>query len=180
MWRLVSQSDSDRHAHLRSLNEHAGRQTWEWDPNAGTQDERDKVEQLRASFAASRDTQKHSSDELLRLQVSTACSANPIPYPQHTHTHTQRLANPGCRVPIHAARSLFLAVPTSVANMAHASTPTCVLQAASRRKRRPAFRKPQLNGGVREADVVTALRGALGFYEGLQAPSDRTLLLLVA
>ncbi len=42
-----------------------------------------------------------------------------------------------------------------------------------RRKRQQAFTKPQLNGGVRESDVVTALRGALGFYEGLQVPSDR-------
>ena len=69
MWRLVSQSDSGRHPHLRSLNEHTGRQTWEWDPDAGTQEERDNVEQLRAAFSASKDTQKHSSDELLRLQV---------------------------------------------------------------------------------------------------------------
>ena len=69
MWRFVSQSSSDRHPHLRSLNEHIGRQTWEWDPAAGTQEDRDKVEQLRAAFAGSKDTQKHSSDELLRLQV---------------------------------------------------------------------------------------------------------------
>ena len=69
MWRFVSQSSSDRHPHLRSLNEHIGRQTWEWDPDAGTQEDRDKVEQLRAAFVASKDTQKHSSDELLRLQV---------------------------------------------------------------------------------------------------------------
>ena len=46
----------------------------------------------------------------------------------------------------------------------------CLLQAAMRRKRPKAFTKPQLNGGVRESDVVTALRGALGFYEGLQVP----------
>ena len=41
-----------------------------------------------------------------------------------------------------------------------------------RRKRPQAFTKPQLNGGVRESDVITALRGALGFYEGLQVPFD--------
>jgi len=77
MWRFVSQSNSDRHPHLRSLNEHIGRQTWEWDPDAGTQEDRDKAEQLRAAFVASKDTQKHSSDELLRLQVPDP----PLPTP---------------------------------------------------------------------------------------------------
>jgi len=50
---------------------------------------------------------------------------------------------------------------------------TCSLQAEMRRKRQQAFAKPQLNGGIRESDVVTALRGALGFYEGLQVTFDR-------
>ena len=75
MWSFKSASTSSDHPHLRSLNEHQGRQTWEFDPDAGTPEERAKVEELRAHFTANKDVQKHSSDELLRMQV------NPPPPP---------------------------------------------------------------------------------------------------
>lgn len=77
MWRFLSASagaplGADR---LFSLNGHQGRQTWEYDPNAGTREERARVEELRAAFAANRHAQKHSADELLRLQAASKVAA---------------------------------------------------------------------------------------------------------
>ena len=55
---------------LRSLNEHSGRQIWVFDEKAGTKEEHAKVEELRKQFTENRHTQRHSSDELLRLQCA--------------------------------------------------------------------------------------------------------------
>lgn len=70
MWRFTTAWDSDGHPLLRSLNGHVGRQVWVWDPEAGTPEERARVERLRRDFAANRHTQKHSADELLRCGVA--------------------------------------------------------------------------------------------------------------
>lgn len=43
---------------LFSLNDFKGRQTWEFDPSAG-EAELERIEELRAAFAANRHTQKH-------------------------------------------------------------------------------------------------------------------------
>ena len=53
---------------LFSLNGHVGRNTWTWDPEAGTKAERAAVDRARALFAKHRHEQQHSSDALLRLQ----------------------------------------------------------------------------------------------------------------
>jgi cycloartenol synthase len=58
-----------------SLNENQGRQTWEYDPTAGTPEQRARVEELRAAFTANRHKQKHSADELLRLQAADRIAA---------------------------------------------------------------------------------------------------------
>jgi hypothetical protein len=68
MWRLTSCSDQGAHPFLASTNGHKGRQVWVFDENAGSAAERNEVERLRAEFAKARLVQKHSSDELLRLQ----------------------------------------------------------------------------------------------------------------
>jgi hypothetical protein len=68
MWRLTSCSDSDGNPFLNTLNSHQGRQVWVFDAEAGTPEERAEVERLRAEFTKNRFVQKHSSDELLRLQ----------------------------------------------------------------------------------------------------------------
>lgn len=83
MWRLVTAGRTPAppgadHPHLASTNGHQGRQTWEFVPGAGSPEDRARVEALRAHFTANRDTQKHSSDELLRLQCGAASS---IPLP---------------------------------------------------------------------------------------------------
>lgn len=67
MWKFVTAGDSNHHPLLHSLNENAGRQTWEWDENASRKDQAE-VESLQQGFAHFRHVQKHSSDELLRMQ----------------------------------------------------------------------------------------------------------------
>ena len=82
MWKFISAGTGSESggtgleagALLRSLNSHAGRQIWVFDENAGTKEERAKVEELRNTFTANRHTQHHSSDELLRLQCAKAMS----------------------------------------------------------------------------------------------------------
>lgn len=74
MWKFKSASDVGG-PHLVSLNENKGRQTWEFDPNAGTPEQRARVEELRAAFTANKHKQKHSADELLRLQAADRIAA---------------------------------------------------------------------------------------------------------
>lgn len=74
MWKFKSASDIGGPL-LVSLNENKGRQTWEYDPNAGTPEHRARVEELRAAFTANRHKQKHSADELLRLQSADRIAA---------------------------------------------------------------------------------------------------------
>jgi len=90
MWRFISSgataAPGTEHL-LHSTNGHTGRQTWEFHPEAGSAEERARVEELRAAFVRSRGTQKHSSDELLRLQCAGATSGpggapkHPLPAP---------------------------------------------------------------------------------------------------
>lgn len=68
MWRLTTCYDSEGHPFLRSTNGHQGRQVWVYDEDAGTDADRQEVERLREAFTDTRLKQKHSSDELLRLQ----------------------------------------------------------------------------------------------------------------
>ena len=51
MWRFV---DSAQSPLVPSLNGCAGRQTWEWDPEAGTPEQRREVQRLQERFAANR------------------------------------------------------------------------------------------------------------------------------
>ncbi|CAI5507088.1 unnamed protein product, partial [Closterium sp. Naga37s-1] len=68
MWRLrVATGDSP---FLTSVSDFPGRQTWEFDPAAGTEEERQEVERLREEFTRNRQGQKHSSDALMRLQLT--------------------------------------------------------------------------------------------------------------
>jgi cycloartenol synthase len=68
---------------LASMNMHQGRQTWAWDPDGGTPEQLAAVERARAKFAANRLSQRHSADELLRLQaaekVRSAAAAGDAP-----------------------------------------------------------------------------------------------------
>eukprot|EP00873_Tetraselmis_striata_P019221 jgi/Tetstr1/439485/TSEL_027917.t1 len=68
MWRLETATDSDGHPALRTLNGFQGRQVWVFREAEGSPTERENVERLRREYASNRHTNRHSSDELLRLQ----------------------------------------------------------------------------------------------------------------
>ncbi|KAK3221201.1 hypothetical protein Dsin_008226 [Dipteronia sinensis] len=66
MWKLKIGEDG---AWLSSVNDHIGRQHWEFDPHAGTPQELALVETLRRRFNHNRFQLKQSSDLLMRMQL---------------------------------------------------------------------------------------------------------------
>lgn len=72
MWRLkVAYSGKD--PNIFTTNEFVGRQIWEFDPHAGTEEERAEVEEARRQFTSNRHLVKANSDLLWRFQVQLAC-----------------------------------------------------------------------------------------------------------
>ncbi|PPS04411.1 hypothetical protein GOBAR_AA16248 [Gossypium barbadense] len=66
MWKLKIAEDGPW---LSTVNNHIGRQHWEFDPDAGSPEERAHVENLRLQFTNNRFRLKQSSDLLMRMQV---------------------------------------------------------------------------------------------------------------
>nr|POE45990.1 beta-amyrin synthase [Quercus suber] len=67
MWRLkIGEGSND--PYLFSTNNFAGRQTWVFDPEAGTPEERAEVEEARQNFYKNRRQVRASSDLLWRMQ----------------------------------------------------------------------------------------------------------------
>ena len=67
MWRLkIAEGGSPW---LRTKNNHAGRQVWEFDPSFGTPEEIAAVEEAREAYRQNRFKTKHSADLPMRLQV---------------------------------------------------------------------------------------------------------------
>uniref|UniRef100_A0A7N0TAK0 Terpene cyclase/mutase family member n=1 Tax=Kalanchoe fedtschenkoi TaxID=63787 RepID=A0A7N0TAK0_KALFE len=67
MWKLkIAQGGKD--PYLYSTNNYVGRQTWEFDPEAGTPEERAEVEAARLNFYNNRYQVKPSADLLYRMQ----------------------------------------------------------------------------------------------------------------
>lgn len=54
---------------LKSGNNHIGRETWEFDQNNGSSEEREAVDAARVEFDKNRFRTRHSSDILARMQV---------------------------------------------------------------------------------------------------------------
>ncbi|XWS28230.1 hypothetical protein CRYUN_Cryun25bG0048200 [Craigia yunnanensis] len=67
MWKLKIAEDGPW---LSTVNNHIGRQHWEFDRNAGTPEERAQVESLRLEFRKNRFRFKQSSDLFIRMQYS--------------------------------------------------------------------------------------------------------------
>ncbi|XWS52406.1 hypothetical protein CRYUN_Cryun11dG0067900 [Craigia yunnanensis] len=78
MWKLKIAEDGPW---LSTVNHHIGRQHWEFDPNAGTPEERAQVERLRLEFKKNRFRFKQSSDLLMRMQLTKENSCGPIASP---------------------------------------------------------------------------------------------------
>ena len=70
MWKLKIGEGNGEDPYLSSTNNFVGRQTWEFDPKAGTPEERAAVEEARRSFLVNRYRVKGCSDLFWRMQVS--------------------------------------------------------------------------------------------------------------
>ncbi|KAJ9549995.1 hypothetical protein OSB04_022538 [Centaurea solstitialis] len=66
--KLLRIADGNNNPYLYSRNNFVGRQTWEFDPDYGTPEERDEVEKARIHFWNHRHQVKASSDVLWRMQ----------------------------------------------------------------------------------------------------------------
>ncbi|PRQ51839.1 putative cycloartenol synthase [Rosa chinensis] len=74
MWKLKIGAETVReggdHQCLRSVNNHLGRQVWEYHPELGTPEELQQIEDARKGFWDNRFETKHSSDLLMRIQFA--------------------------------------------------------------------------------------------------------------
>ncbi|XP_044464572.1 cycloartenol synthase 2-like [Mangifera indica] len=79
MWKLKISEGND--GCVQSVNNHTGRQFWEFKSELGTPEEKAQVEILRKHFTENRFQQKHSSDLIMRLQFAkeNPCEMNLLP-----------------------------------------------------------------------------------------------------
>ena len=68
MWKLKI-AEGGNEPYIFSTNNFVGRQIWEFDPEAGSPEERSEVEEVRQNFYKNRYQIKPSGDLLWRMQV---------------------------------------------------------------------------------------------------------------
>lgn len=68
MWKFVSSGSSGDNPLLETLNGFIGRQYWEFDPDAGTEEDLAEIERLRFQFTQNRVKKRDADDALLRFQ----------------------------------------------------------------------------------------------------------------
>ena len=78
MWRLKI-AEGGKDPYLFTTNNFVGRQTWEFDPEAGTPKERAEVEEACQNFYNNRFHVKPSSDLIWRMQVPSSSLSLSIP-----------------------------------------------------------------------------------------------------
>ncbi|CAA7045725.1 unnamed protein product [Microthlaspi erraticum] len=83
MWKLKIGEGNGEDPYLFSSNNFVGRQTWEFDPKAGTPEERAAVEEARQSFLDNRSRVKGCSDLLWRMQFLKEAKFKQVIPPVH-------------------------------------------------------------------------------------------------
>ncbi|KAF6167333.1 hypothetical protein GIB67_043194 [Kingdonia uniflora] len=69
MWKLKV-GEGGENPWLRTLNNHVGRQIWEFDQNLGSLEERKQIDDARQQYTNHRFVNKHSADLLMRFQFA--------------------------------------------------------------------------------------------------------------
>ncbi|CAL9025347.1 unnamed protein product [Prunus brigantina] len=96
---------------LTTVNNHVGRQHWEFDPDAGTQEEREEVERVRENFKKNRFRIKQSADLLMRLQLRKENHCGPIPAPVKVE-ETEEITEKAITTTLRRALSFFSSIQT--------------------------------------------------------------------
>ncbi|KAH7527805.1 hypothetical protein FEM48_Zijuj05G0005300 [Ziziphus jujuba var. spinosa] len=91
---------------LTSVNNFVGRQHWEFDPDAGTPEERAEVERVRQEFKKNRHRNKQSADLLMRMQLTKENPCGPIPPPVKVN-ETEELTEEAVTTTVRRALSFY-------------------------------------------------------------------------
>ncbi|GMN56820.1 hypothetical protein TIFTF001_025931 [Ficus carica] len=103
MWKLKIAEGGPR---LPTAYNHLGRQHWEFDPNAGTAEERAQVEKFREEFKKNRFRQKQSADFLMRMQFRKKNPCEQIP-PSVKVKENEEITKEAVSITIKRALSFF-------------------------------------------------------------------------
>ncbi|TKY60766.1 Lupeol synthase [Spatholobus suberectus] len=106
MWKLKIAEGGDG---LISVNNFIGRQHWEFDPNAGTPQERAEIERVRQEYKKNRFCIKQSADLLMRMQLTKENTCGTIP-PKVNVRDTEHVTEKAVITTMRRAISLFSSI----------------------------------------------------------------------